>query len=290
MQEVIYTNEKGNSVKLAGKPFFLESIEGTGAMGVEIYSQKSPSQDGMTHTGGTLEARPLTINVVILTKTQSELYRLRERLSKVFNPKLKGTLRYKNNHLEKEISVIVDSPPVFATGRGLTQNMQRCLISLIAPNPFWQDLMKMRTDVASWISSLEFPLEITSEGIEMGYREPSLIANIHNQGDVECGLKIEFRALATVVNPSLLNVDTGEFIKINKTMEQDELITITTHFMNKKVTLNQNGVESNIFNLIDSDSTFLQLDVGDNLFRYDAEEGLDNLQIQIFHSPQYVGV
>jgi hypothetical protein len=45
-----------------------------------------------------------------------------------------------------------------------------------------------------------------------------------------------------------------------------------------------------VFNYIDLQTTFLQLDIGDNLLRYDAESGLDNLEVAIYFTPKYVGV
>ena len=68
----------------------------------------------------------------------------------------------------------------------------------------------------------------------MGYREPSLIVNVFNNGDVSTGMKIQFKALATVINPSLTNVNTGEYIKINKVLESGEILTVNTGFQNKK--------------------------------------------------------
>jgi len=81
-----------------------------------------------------------------------------------------------------------------------------------------------------------------------------------------------------------------EFIKIDKTMEEGEVITVTTHFGNKRAELEKSGIKSNAFNYIDFESTFLQLDVGDNMLRYNADDGLDNLSISIYHTPQYLGV
>src|SRR5665648_504005 len=43
------------------------------------------------------------------------------------------------------------------------------------------------------------------------------------------------------------------------------------------------------YNYIDLGSTFLQLDVGDNLMRYDADTGIDNLEVSIYFTPQYLG-
>ena len=190
--------------------------------------------------------------------------------------------------LKGKIRVRVDSGPVFSKAFNTFEYLN-FIVDLIAPNPYWQDLSINRTDIAIWQGSFEFPLELVDEGIEMGYREPSLIINVLNQGDVTCGMKIQFKALATVVSPSLFNVNTREYFKINKTMEAGEVINVTTHFQNKRVQLNKNGVVSTLTGW-DYTSTFLQLDVGDNLLRYDADDGLDNLEVSIYFTPQYLGV
>jgi len=132
--------------------------------------------------------------------------------------------------------------------------------------------------------------ELSKTGIIMGLREPSLIVNALNTGNVESGMIIEFKALGTLTNPSILNVETQEFFKVNKSMVAGEIITVNTNVGAKKVIDNLNGVETNILNLIDLDSTFLQLGVGDNLLRYDADTNLDNLEVNIYYNPFYLGV
>lgn len=132
--------------------------------------------------------------------------------------------------------------------------------------------------------------ELSKTGIIMGLREPSLIVNALNTGNVESGMIIEFKALGTLTNPSILNVETQEFFKVNKSMVAGEVITVNTNIGAKKVIDNLNGVETNILNLIDLDSTFLQLRVGDNLLRYDADTNLDNLEVNIYYNPFYLGV
>ncbi len=91
--------------------------------------------------------------------------------------------------------------------------------------------------MALWVGDFEFPLEIPSEGIEMGHRVSNLIVNINNTGAVPCGMRIQFKALATVVNPSLFNVNTREFIKINRTLSAGDVLEVTTEFSNKRIEL-----------------------------------------------------
>jgi len=104
---------------------------------------------------------------------------------------------------------------------------------------------------------------------------------------------IEFYARGTLKNPSLFNINTREFIKINKSMVAGEKIIVNTNYGKKKITQNINGVKADILNYLDivgGGDTFLQLDIGDNLFRYDADENLNNLEVSIYFSPQYLGV
>ena len=103
-------------------------------------------------------------------------------------------------------------------------------------------------------------------------------------------MMIRFKDLGTLKNPSLINVNTYDSLEINTEMKADDIIEASTYKRKKRVTLNRNGAETNIFNLLDLSSTFLQLDLGDNLFRYDAGESLDNLEGSITFTPRLLGV
>lgn len=292
MERVTFINSRGQSIQLGNDaPFILTKIEGTGAVTADIQTQKSPFQDGETYIDNTLESRPLSIEIMVIAENEEEMTRMRRRLLQVFNPKLgPGKLIYEFGDNKKEIEAISELAPAFPDAEDFKDTMQPGLISLYCPSPFWRDVVKAKAEVAIWRGAFEFPLEIVTEGIEMGFREPSLIVNIENPGDVACGMEVKFKALATVVNPLLFNVNTREFIQINKTLTAGEVLTVTTHFANKRVETYKNGITSNAFNWIDLESTFLQLDPGDNLLRYDAEDGLDNLEVDIYYTPQYLGV
>ena len=93
-----------------------------------------------------------------------------------------------------------------------------------------------------------------------------------------------------VTNPALLNVDTQEFIKLNYTMEAGDTLTVSTGYGEKEVTLKHGGIVTDAFRYLDVDSSYLQLSVGDNLFRYSAEGNLENLEVSIYHDDLYLGV
>lgn len=292
MQRLTFTAANGQQIKMDTRPFRLLTLQGAGAVQTDIQTQKAPYQDGATYIDALLEPRFLLLDVAIMAESSEQLYQHRRKLAQVFNPKLgPGLLRYEYDGGAKEIEAVAELAPEFPTGRdNRAPGFQRAILSLVCPSPFWRDIVTTKAEVAIWRGALEFPLELVEEGIEIGFREPSLIVNIENPGDVACGMEVKFKALATVVNPLLFNVNTREFIQINKTLTAGEVLTVTTHFANKRVETYKNGITSNAFNWIDLESTFLQLDPGDNLLRYDADDGLDNLEVDIYYNPQYVGV
>lgn len=288
MQKLIFTNSRGQSIELTNSaPFLLESFNPDPAEAT-ILTTKSPGQDGESHMETLLEPRVLTIVIAILGNNSEDMFRKRRELNKVFNPKLTGTLQYINSAGEYSINCIVQT----VTPDEKTEPAQEFQIQLYCPNPYWKDVQELREEIALWMGDFEFPLEIPEDtGIEMGHRVSNLIVNIVNKGDAECGMRVEFRALATVVNPSILNIYTDEFIKVKRTLEAGDKLIIDTNFGNKKVRMiKTNGEEINVFNWIDLESTFIQLEQGDNVLRYDAESGIDNLEVSIYYRPLYVGV
>lgn len=246
-----------------------------------IYISKGAGQDGVTVTGDSLDVR----NIVVQGSVRGDKEKNRLLLLGILNPKLKSKLIYVNNGVEKYIDCKVEKAPTITKER-----LPKFLVSFFCANPYWQDMAEAKAEIALWVGDFSFPLEMFETGIDVGHRESSLIVNTFNSGEVTCGMRVEFKALATLTNPSILNVNTQEFIKINKTMVAGETLTVTTYFGNKKVESALNGVTTNAFNYIDLGSTFLQLDIGDNLFRYNSDTGIDNLTVSIYYTPQYLGV
>lgn len=289
-EKILYENDKGERVEIAYSfPFFFQQLIGADGPNAVVSKTKGVGQDGTTIEDVSLSDRPLQILGVIKGFSKEDIAKDRAKLLQVFNPKIKGWLQYEYGDVKRKIRCQVQNAPKFSK-KFTNYKYQDFLIDLICPNPYWQDLNTVKTGIAYWKGTFEFPLELTEAGIELGIREPSLIVNVNNPGDVECGMKVEFRAISTVINPIIINVLTQEFIKLNRPIEAGEVITVNTHFGNKRIESKLNGIISNAFNYLDLESTFMQLEVGDNLFRYDAEENINNLEVNIYYSPQYLGV
>lgn len=102
--------------------------------------------------------------------------------------------------------------------------------------------------------------------------------------------KIVFRALGTVTNPELLNIDTGEYIRLLTTMSAGDELRVYTHFAGKRVVQVVGSTVTNAFSLLDTNSTFFQLAAGTNTLRYDASVNMELLEVSIYFRPQFLGV
>lgn len=282
--ELTYINTEGLSIKLRQmKPLFLTKLDGAGRIRQTINTFRAPEQDGAFYISSALDMRNITIEGQIIAEDMDASFEQRRHLLRIFTPKQRGTLMYR----DRQISCIVEEA---GFSQGNIARAPAFFISLLCPSPFFEALETIREELASWMGNFSFPLEITPPGIELGIRQPSQIITIHNIGDVPCGCEIVFRATGTLTAPELLNVDTGEFVRINATMTAGEEYHIYTHFAGKRVTRILGTAVSNAFSLLDVGSTFLQLEAGKNVLRYNSADNMDLLEASIFYRPQYLGV
>lgn len=254
---------------------------------VNHYSSNGIGQHGEYYTGSTLQPRTVSVSGYV-SASFNEFQKIKRELIQLINP-LNEFKIIKGNHMIKGFptSTIRFSHNENESYAGL----HRFLIDFYCPIPFWNDSKETKANISYWQGDFKFPLSIPkSKGIAMGHKNPSLIVNMHNPGDVETGMRIEFKALGALETPSLFNVNTREYIKINKDMKAGEKIIINTNYGEKKVQLISKGETLNIMNYLDLESTFLQLSIGDNLFRYNAEQNLNNLQVNVCYNPKYLGV
>ena len=260
-----------------------------------IVNQSSSTKNGASYQSAKLDVADFEIDFYIARHGGSDALteEMRHELFKVFNP-LKNPIRIDfttKGGNEYYINAELIATPSLPSGReNSNKTWQRGLLQFVASDPFIYEKNEIKTDIALWMANLEFPLEVFEEGIEVGYRSPSLIVNVPNNGSDDTGMIIRFNATSEVVNPKLLNVNTYEELKLNFTMQGGDVIEVSTFSGKRTATLIRNNVKTNIFGRIDLSSTFLQLRVGDNLFRYDVDEGLDFLECSIIHRNTLIGV
>lgn len=278
---VIYRNEVGGEIEFSPfSAYFLERLEEETKN--NIITNKTNSIHGENVISSSLESRYITLSGII--EKNSATINVSNYLIKTINPTIKGKLIWRNENETKEIEVVPEEIPIVEENGGLI----RFSINLVANNPFWKNAEKIEY-LALFKPMLTFPLIIDKdEGMIFSIKDSVLETEFNNQGDVESGVRVIFKARGgTVQNPKITNDLTGEFIKLNYAMEKGDSIEVISYPEKKKVTVN--GIE-NGFRYLDIDSNFFNLLVGKNKLSYIADENTINLDVVVYYTPRYLGV
>ena len=286
MEEIVLQNKLG-SITIGGAPPYILNSFDAGAPKSTMLTTKAPGQDGKTLEGNLLEERTPAITLTIHADGIQDLYDRRRKLYAFLLPRTSGIMLYTNDSGTRAIPYTVDGEPEAKERTGVGMQV---LVQLYCPDPYWSDTEETRADMAAWVGDFEFPLIIPEKtGVELGHRMSTRIVNAYNPGDVECGLRIVFTALASVTAPSLVNVDTQETMRVKRTLAAGDQLIISTGTGNETVKMRHTGLETNALNYIDIQSDFFQLSPGDNILRYGADAGIDELECAVYYTPRYAG-
>lgn len=286
-EKLTYTNASGESISFSRfSVYFPTDVDGISNIANTIFADSTMGQDGDSFIATRIEPRDITITCTILERDREKARIRRRQAAHCLNPQLAGSMLYEYGDFRRIIGCRV-SDLSFSASRAY----QKFILQLRCLDPFWREAAETREDIAAWVGAFEFPIDLPEDQTwEIEYRQPSLIVNAYNAGDVAAGMRVEFRALGALTNPSIVNVDTQEYVAFGIGMQAGDVLTVTTGYGSKNATLLRGGVTSDAIRYIDPDSTYLQLAPGDNLIRYDADDGLENLEVFLYHNNLYLGV
>lgn len=283
-RRIICTNEDNVQIEFnhTTSSFFLVDCEGIYSITNNVVTSDNTMIDGATYQGSTTKKR----NIVITAEMDENYQENRDFLYKTFKPKGTGSFVYIEDEVMKTIDYKVES--VTIEGNGVVKEVT---ISLLCMNPFFTDVNDTIVEMASWQSNFEFEHEFMEEGEEFASRVAEIIKKVDNDSAAEnIGVTITFTAEGIVVNPAIYHIESGDFIKVNISLSRGDKIIITTHTNNKAVKQVIDGVTTEINELLDEESEFLQLQHGANTLKYDALVGLENMNVEVAYRFKYLGV
>lgn len=261
----------------SNEKYKLESIEGLESATYEVNINKNNQYDGGYIENKRVNSREITIvgEFPIIEEAERE----RQELIKFFNPKKSGVLTVNYGTYERYIVYEVEK---FKEKRSSLYEPLSFQLDLICPDPYFKDYI-VGKEINTWIGGWKFKFKLPFKFKQKGETK----TNIYNKGHVKTPVEIIFKGPA--INPSIINHRTGEFVKVIRTLGSDDTLFITTDFGNKKVEIESNGIRKNAFNYIDLDSTFFNLEVGDNLIEY-TTESLEPQNVEIKYRNRYLGI
>lgn len=267
--------------------YVLKSVDWGTIAGTHSTS-KYVNQVGATLTRTSLEVRNISIEGWIVATTSEGITLLKKNLNSFINPQDEMELHYN----DYKISFFSDDTIKYANEEEENNDaFCKFIINGICPNPLFTNINESVSIFTTTTPKFHFPLIIPNgEGIIFGEKS-DMTSTIINNGDIPSGMRIVFKANGSVQNPQLINVNTQEKFILNKTLVEDEEVEINTNAGEKNIKGRiGNAPYTNYYMYKDFDSSWLQLDVGDNLFRYDADAGAENLEIIVYFQNKFLEV
>lgn len=161
---------------------------------------------------------------------------------------------------------------------------------LFCPKPFWYNLQAQSFCINGFVPSFRLPVNY-SKPHRFGVRTSVGWLNAVNPGALAVPFTATLKSDGAVVNPCVLNIVTGQSIRILTTLTPGQVIEIYRTTTDKlAVKRTEDGTEENIFSLLDEDSDLLELAPGDNLLKATADSGETSLQVTVRFYPMVSGI
>ena len=291
-RKIKYINADGMSVTFGAdfSPFVLNDCDGIYQMESNVITSENSMTDGATYQGSNIKMR----NIVLTVSAKDDHVKNREKLYRLFKPKSQGTFVYIEDGAEKQIGCYVENIKIDPV-----KNCRTAVISLLCPEPYFENVADITVEIANWQSLFEFEFETFGAGIEFGTKSQAKSKTIENDCADYTGIEIVISAESTVKNPAIYHSANGsadmEFIKIGTdakplTLNGGDRLVITTHTNNKHVYLERDGNLTEVNAYLDMDSEFLQLRNGRNVFSFSADTGVQYMNVAIVFRYKYLGV
>lgn len=275
-------NEYGERLTLTNnRNYTLYQIDGLEPPAATINTSTVANFDGSRFNSARTNER----NIVIYLTIEGDCEQNRIDLYKYVKTKRWIRFYYTNENRDVYADGYVESIQI-----GFFDMKQAVQISILCPYPYF----KARTDEITAFAALEpmfiFPFAYTVAGAPFSVLTYGAEQSIINEGDIENGVIITLRATGQVLNPKIYNLTKNEKYLLSVDMVTGDEIQINTNAGQKSVTMTHEGVTTNIINSVDIGSNWFQLQVGDNVFTYSADEYPENLMCTVNHWAEYEGV
>ncbi len=262
------------------------SSDGFGGTDNEIQTRRGAYQDGTTLQTVRLSPRTLMIRFLALAADRAGVEQKRRRIAAAFNPRYApGTLVWTQEDGTQYAlrCVALSGSPSFTPGRQAQGRVwQEVIVDLQAPDPCWFDAEATTLPLAGLTGGLAFPASFPASFAVQGSTMVVL-----NAGDIAAPVRIQIPG--PCLNPVVENLTTGEQIALTLEVDAGEMIVIDTTYGSLFCRLQAaNGTQTNAMRHLTPDSTFWQLQPGENIVTFSAPSG--SVEVSIEYASRYTGV
>ena len=247
---------------------------------VDIGTSQGFSQIGETVETLAVNGRPISVTGVLFRDIDNQ----KKNMRKIFAPFVAGKLIFEDGHYTR---VYVQDPPSFSP----VKQDGRFTMQLFAPFPYFYGQNEESVQIGGIVSMFRFPVNY-AEPHSFGKLSEGRFSTIHNDSDVKVpyGFQIVVNGIST--NPTVTNLLTFEFLKINGAFSAGYIIDVyrdENNVLRANLT-DSDGNVTDIISMIDDESTFYELSVGDNLVSINDDEGGVGMSATVSFKPVVVAL
>lgn len=259
MLEITIENEYGERLSLHNNiSYVLGGVTGVTPPSANINTTAIATKDGSVFNSSFLGNR----NIVLTIFPQLSIEKARINIYKYIKAKHYIKLYIKNSSREVWTDGYVESLEI-----DLGENPQKIQASIICPDPYLKA-----------IEEVEFDFE---------NRE----AEVTNDSDEEIGFIAEFNFTSDVEDLHIENETTGKEFNLKYEFIAGDKLTLNTRRGEKSVILASEGFENiDLISDIDLLSTWIQLTNGENVLKFSATTGEENITAKVIVQPIFEGV
>lgn len=279
-------NAKGSTLELTDNEenYQVTDISGLNPPNANINTSSYANGDGSSFNSSRIPDREIVITIYI----NGDIQRNRLALYKHFRNKEWCKIYYKDDFRDVYIEGYVKTLEV---PRFVQKEVAQ--ISILCPDPYFKDIKTIVQSISKIINNFTFPFSINEdEPVEFSTIELEKITNVINDSESETGLIINVLFMGTVNKLEIRNVDNGKNFIIDYEFMKNDKLVINCNRGNKSVILTREAVEYNLIPYVRNGSTFFQLGIGDNNFSFLADDGVDDMLVDIHfkYYKLYLGV
>ena len=263
--------------------YYVKSITGLTPPPTTINTTVSGIHDGSYYNSSRMQQR----NIVITLGLRGDVEKNRQHLYLIFPLKKECTVYYQNQNRNLKINGFIETLEA-----DIFVQQEDVQISIICPNPYFEGISTIDSDIRKVQPLFEFPFSIT-EPIPFGSIMRVPTCSLNNIGDIDCGCIFHFRFYEYTNYLCIKNEVTHEYMDLQHAgfNDGDELF-INTNFGNLRVIhYSSDGTEHNLLPFLKKGSSWIHLESGLNTIIFSVNEGhYEGVSAKIEYTPLYGGV
>lgn len=248
------------------------------------------NQVGESIVSTTVRTRPLSITGWVIAH-DGDLQTRCDYLNAFISPVEDYTLECKG----KKIQFRPDASVIYTRERRSDNDViRKFMIQATCPYPLFTDTEDTAVSFDQTGKRFRFPTDWGQETpLVFGVVGKAYSVTVNNKGGFATGITAQIKFSGNVTNPRIKNMTTGKFIGVNRDFTRGEQLEISTVPGSKHMRLRTaDGAEVNLIKYRDYQTTWIQLQPGNNLIALDCDD-LDeraNMDVTLYYTPLYLEV